>query len=303
MKSHFPFSKSKLELFRKREWSLGPSFRKSNHEISLENYLSELDRALCGSIPEAHRIDYVQETGFWVEHNAGDALLQGIPYPEAISEALAKHGNPQQVANQYIAKYYEDALDSPVYRFLGRANTTAVAILGTANALYLGFLQLRILLSNAPALHPRWSPAEARVWFPEPLPFPDMTWIFLITVGYPLLAPIFGGFLCGRAIPVGAFRAIYKVLMPMVAGAFLLGSVLLPEKSALLYAILLLLWWMPAGMLSAEISSFFARRKRRRKAVEAEAPAPTCCHTSGDKPSCEAIHIIHDRLVEERLPS
>ncbi len=228
------------------------------------NYLVELDANLAGWLPEEMRACFVSEAAFYIERTARNQMLRGEPYEDAVQRAIEHQGSPRRVAEEYIQKYYEEQIPSPVYRKLGRANTSAVAVFGLANALYMAFLQYKLFFASSEPL--RIGPVEARRYFPEPLPFPDLSWQFFVTVGYPLIAPWIAGWICGQLIPVGASSAVSRVLQVMIIGAFLLGVMLVPELDALLYAVLLTVYWLPVGSLSAHFSSSLLRSRKRRKA-------------------------------------
>ncbi len=244
----------------------------------LVRYLREVDCRLYGLISSEQRDHLVNETAFWVERGMRDRLLAGDSPEIAAREAVQKHGDAAMVAEELIEEAYENGVDTPMLNFVGRANGMAGAIFAFANLLYLILLQVRIYLPSASPTRLPFSPAVVRSVFPEPLPFPELSWQFLLTVGYPLLVPFGLGWICGRVIPAHAARAVYRGMIPVLLSAFALGCLLLPNTEGLLYALVQLVWWLPVGCLTAHLSSWFVRRACRRqfgRAVAATHPDKT----------------------------
>ncbi len=248
-------------------------------EHPIQAYLAQLSEELRGLVPERERVHLVQEQLFWLERRLRDAVLEGTPYEEACRKVVARHDSPKVLARRLAHESYEDAIDTPIYKLLGRANSTAAVIFGQANLYYLLFLQMKVYLPPSAALKSSLSPAQLREVFPEPLPFPDLSWWFLMTVGFPVVMPWVLGWLCGRMIPVGASSAVARVMALIVLSAFVLGSALLPQVEGILYALFLLVYWLPVGILTACLSSSL-RRKALRHKTEAMDCRPSASHAS-----------------------
>src|SRR5262249_29218099 len=145
----------------------------------------------------------------------------------------------------------------------GRAQSLALAIFGCATLAQMLLLQLRIYLPSGEPLI-QLSPAQVRDFIPKPLPYPEMTPMFFITVGFSVLAPILLGWVVGKQIPVRAASAVYWGFSPFIFGSFLMGCVFLPNTEGLLFAIWQLVFWLPVGCLMAHLSSKVARRSRAK---------------------------------------
>ncbi len=240
-------------------------------------YLSALSRELRGAVSEPKRELLVSEQALWLEHRINDEVILGAPCEEAERRIVTRNGDPKILAKKLAFESYEDEVNSPVYNALGRANVTANSVFGLMCGLYMCFIQIGNALPSGQPLKLGLSPAQVRQVFPSPLPYPDLTWQFLAHLAFALIAPIVGGWICGRLIPVCAPRAVYHIVMIMALGCFLMGLMLLPQTTALVFAVLLTIYWLPVGCLTAHLSSSMLRWKRRR-ALERNGWIPSSPH-------------------------
>jgi hypothetical protein len=230
---------------------------------SIEDYLADLDLRLCGLVSAEERDRLVGETAFWLERQVRDQLLQGVEEPQAVTTAIRRHGPTRSVAVMLASQQFEQGVDSYVLNKVGRANAIAGSIFGIGNVVYLFLLQLALFL---PADSVRWSasPAQIRSFFPEPLPFPERSWQFAVTIGYPVLAPFLLGWLAGRCIPANAHVAVYRAMAPILLATFVMGCFLLPNTYGLVYALSQIAFWLPVGCSMAYMTSTIARKKRAK---------------------------------------
>lgn len=241
---------------------------------TIRNYVEALDRALMGEVPAAERALLVDEAAFILERIANERILLGASPDEAAQAAVAEYGDTDLLAAVHVEGAFEANPPTPVVQAFGRANSVAFGLFGCATLAYLVLLQLRVYLPSGEPLNMPFTPAQIRSIFPEPLPFPELSLSYLLTVGYPVVAPILVGALIGRRIPVRAAAAAYRALVPSILAAFVTGSLLLPNTEGLLFAVWQVVFWLPAGCLAAHLASSSARRKRARQAEGAVAPAP-----------------------------
>lgn len=241
---------------------------------TLRQYVEALDWALAGEVPAAERALLVDEAIFVLERIADERLLLGATPDEAAQAAVAEYGDCQGLAAIHVEGSFEANPPTPVVQAFGRSNSVAFGLFGCATLAYLVLLQLRVYLPSGAPLEMPFTPAQVRSIFPEPLPFPELSLGFLLTVGYPIVAPLIVGAMIGRRIPVRAASAAYRALLPGILAAFVTGSLLLPNTEGLLFGVWQVVFWLPAGCCTAHLASSFARRKRARQAEGVVAPTP-----------------------------
>ncbi len=244
-------------------WVSEPVSGISSDATPLDLHLEEIDRCLRGRVGEEERQHLMNETAFWIERQIRDDVLTGVSYDEAAQRAIARHGKPAFLADRMVEEVFEKEFASPLYDRFGRGVCLAAAVFGLGNTIYLVLLQLTVYLPSQRAVVP-FSPAEVRSIFPEPLPYPEVSWQFLFTVGYPVLAPFLLGAIAGWGIPVNAARATFHAILGIVLCSFLLGSLLIPNTSGLLYAVFQTVFWLPVGCLAAYLASSIRRKRRQR---------------------------------------
>ncbi len=260
------------------------AYLKPHWHPAIYSYIEKVADHLLGTVPEDLLGHLCDETAYWLEQESRDFVLEGIDLDTATLKAVHAHGDPKLLASKMLEDYFECSLDSPVANGLGRANSIAGGTFGIANVLYLIFLQVKVYLPNSRALGRGYTPAEIRERFPEPLPYPDFTWQFFVTVGFPILAPFICGWICGRMIPVGAAGAVYRVMALIIICAVLPGAMLLPDRSGILYTVFLALYWLPVGCLTAHLSSSLLRRASRKRLEGSELESHPSAITQEDHP-------------------
>lgn len=230
------------------------------HSADFGSYLAELRTYLQGIVPEAEIRRYLEETADHLEtlyeNRGGDGL-----------RLAAEFGSPRELADQLIEVWYHKRSRlSPLERLFGPGHLRVVALFGLAAVAYLSLLQFRIFLPSNSAFDLPWSPGQIRRYFPEPLPFPDFSFEFLLMTGIPLLAPPILGWIVGRIVPVRPVAAIYSVLMPMILVSYIVGVLLLPVTDGLIFAVLQSVYWLPVGCLFAGLSAARLRKVRAKLA-------------------------------------
>lgn len=232
--------------------------------LLLEQYIAGLDRALTGSIPDSYRRDLLEETQTHLEQAVRAGVERGQSLLDSTQSAIDRYGSAASNARDYIESWFQGEPRSPMTKRFGRANLISYGIFQMIEVIYFLVLQLNVFMPNESIYRIPFSPAEVRSVWPSPLPFPDMSVEFLILVGYPLLAPLVGGWLVGRLVPVRAAAAVYRGLVPLILISFVMGALLLPMTEGLLFALFQLAFWLPVGCFTAYLSSFLARRSRCR---------------------------------------
>lgn len=231
---------------------------------SIVKYLGEIDAHLVGRVPQEAREEFVGETEFWLDRLTNDLILQGLEVDSAVDLALRRHGPSKLVSLALAEQWFEQGVDSALFRKVGRANSIAGALFGMGNLVVLILVQIAVFLPSDITRLP-FSPAVVRSVLPEPVPLPELTWQFTAPIFATLLAPILLGAWAGWLIPVRAHAAVYRALCPIVLSAFMMGCLLLPNTAGLLYAIFQTAFWLPVGCACAHLSSSIARYRRARQ--------------------------------------
>ncbi len=233
--------------------------------MTVDTYLSILSKELRGLVSEDEREALVCEQRSWLEGRLRDEIVCGLPYSEAEAKVVMRNGKPHALAQRMAFEAYEDEVNTPIYNLLGRAHVNANSVFGLMGGLYMCFLYTRIYLPTGQAMAAWKSPGELRAILPASMFDPELTWQFFVTLGFPLVAPLVAGWICGRLIPVGAARAVYHVVVLMTLACFLMSLLLLPDRTALIFAALLAFYWLPVGCLVTHLSSSFSLWLRRRR--------------------------------------
>lgn len=231
----------------------------------LESYLEEVASILRGSIPYEERESFLEETRAHLEQAIRDGLNRGETCEEATRNAVRRFGTARLNAEDFVQSWFQYRARTPMSRRLGRANLIAYGFFQIAVVLYYLVLQVNVFLPSEAMYRIPWrmSPLQIREIWPEPLPFPDFTPAFFITIGWPILAPVVAGWLVGRLVPVRAAAAVYRGLTPLIIISFVMGALLLPMTEGLLFALFQVAFWLPAGCLAAHISSHLSRTKAK----------------------------------------
>jgi hypothetical protein len=229
----------------------------------LERYLVELALYLKGVVPDLEVRRFLEETA---DHLA--ALLEDRGDSESpVLEVVREFGEPRRLADTFIEAWYNRRPGRRlIERLLGPGNMLVLSIFGTAALAYWALLQFRVFLPSDSAFHLPWSPGQIRRFFPEPLPFPDFSWQFLLLTGIPVLAPPILGWVVGRIVPVRPHVTVYGVLMLLTVASYAIGISLLPVTDGLVFAVFQTVYWLPVGCGCAYLSSKAARRGRLRLA-------------------------------------
>ncbi|RYG48134.1 hypothetical protein EON79_05375, partial [bacterium] len=203
----------------------------------LRDYLDHLSGLTLGRMPADQRIRLCEETEFHLDRLQAKYLAEGLAPEAAIREAILQHGDPATIAETFVESHFENRFRSPLYRSFGRGNFVAFGILGLAQMLYTGMLQLAIFLPSGEEYRLPLSPAIARQLLPAPLPLPQSLPEFVALYAYPLLAPAVCGWLIGGQVPIRAGRAAALAMMPIIIYSFFVGTLMLPVTAGLVFAL------------------------------------------------------------------
>lgn len=253
---------------------------KPNFEELIQPYLDRLAKGLAGRVPDEVAFDFLSETEFWLEKQTFDFFVQGTELPEAVRQAIVRHGSADQLAVELSEGWFESGVDSPLIRKIGRGNVIAGTIFGFGNLLSVVLVQLALFFPSDRARLP-FSPATVRSVLPESLPLPEASWQFVAPIATLFVLPLFLGVAAGSQIPVRASAAVYRAMCPVLLSAFSLGCLLLPNTMGLLFALIQTAFWLPAGCLAAHLTSTIARRRRAKTRRSGSAAGP---RTPGSKP-------------------
>ncbi len=246
------------------------SGRYSTGNTKLDGYLDRMVDPLFGRVPEEQCERLWLESADHLEHLIERYCREGLTLDSATERATELYGAPEDAANEFLHQWVDRHGTQGLTRRFGRANLFAFSWFALAQVFYVILLQIRIFMPARAALHIPFSPAEVRAVWPEPLPFPDFSLEFAVTVLYPILVPFVAGWVCGLKIPSRAPVAVYHALTPLIFYSFVMGALLLPKTEGLLYALFQIAFWLPVGCLTAYLSSLRTRKLRLRAARATE---------------------------------
>jgi hypothetical protein len=233
----------------------------------LESYLAELALYLRGTVPDPDVRRLLEETA---EHLGSLLEERGDPdHPTeaAIRDVAGEFGEPRRLADAFLDAWYNRRPGRRLLeRILGPGNMLVLSVFGAAVLVYWALLQFRVFLPTDSAFHLPWSPGQIRRFFPEPLPFPDFSWQFLLLTGIPVFAPPVLGWIVGRCVPVRPHVTVYGVLVLLTIASYAIGASLLPVTDGLVFAGFQTVYWIPIGCGAAYLSSAHERRRRSRLA-------------------------------------
>ncbi len=230
---------------------------------AINRFVDLLVTPLAGLIEEEERAQLRAETLLHLEALIERYQRQGMDENAATRKALKEYGDADEGAETYLDQWFNGRQPSWLLQKVGHGNLVAFAWFALPQVLYVLLVHLRVYLPS-PAYAIPLRPADVRAVWPEPLPYPEGSWSFAVAIGFPLLAPIIVGTICGWAIPVGAARSVYHALMPLILYSFVMGALFLPNTEGLLYALFQVVFWLPVGCLCAHLSSKLARKLRLR---------------------------------------
>lgn len=231
-------------------------------ERLLDDYVDRLRAPLVGTVPLERRQRFLSEVAGHLEALVEDYRQEGEAPDSAARRAIREHGKPGQLAEDFLAAWFQKGARGPIERRFGRANCTAFGAFVVAQAAYLLVLQVRVFEPNGAFYRFPFSPGQIRQVWPAPLPYPEASPWFAFLVCYPILAPFVAGWWTGRRVPVRAGMAVYHALVPLILCSFAVGACLLPVTEGILFALIQLFLWLPVGSLAAHVSSVLARTGR-----------------------------------------
>lgn len=231
----------------------------------IEDYLDHVCAPLVGIVPFEERSRLREEAGFHLERLAQSYVAEGLEPEAAARRAIRTYGEPAKISDEFIESYQENRIQSPLFRRVGSANFIAFCLFGVAQVLYTALLQIRVFLPSGEAYRLPVSPAEARMLIPEPFPIPQSWAEFLLLYGFPVVAPLAAGFLTGLFVPVGASRAVFLAMMPIVIYSFVVGSFMTPITTGLLFALFQAVYWIPAGCFASTLGATYGQRRAVRR--------------------------------------
>jgi hypothetical protein len=253
---------------RKVPFEPSPNDRSNTQNPELQKYLSELARRVWGTVPAADRDSFLDEARNHLEQAVRYFQEKGESSSEATRLAIARYGSAKEIAEEFMASWFQYQSPTPLSKHFGRANLVAYGWFQILEVFFFVILQLNVYLPSESAYHvpfgANMAPAKIRSVWPAPLPFPDLDPRFFMVVALPVLAPIIAGLIVGRMVPTKAAVAVYRGLTPLILFSFLIGALLLPVTDGILFAMLQLVYWLPVGCLSAHVTSTWLRSRRNR---------------------------------------
>lgn len=238
-------------------------------EDLIEDYLDHICAPFVGIVPFDERSRFREEAAFHIDRLQQSYQAEGMPAEEATRRAIRTYGEPGQVSDRYLESFYENRVQSALFKRIGSGNFIAFCIFGVAQILYTALLQVHVFLPSGEAYRLPVSPAEARQLLPEPFPIPQSWGDFALLYGLPIVAPILAGFFVGYQVPAGASRSVFQAMMPIVIYSFVVGSFMLPITTGLLFGLFQAVFWIPVGCLAASVGTTYAQRRAIRHAKRA----------------------------------
>jgi hypothetical protein len=252
--------------------------------LLLNSYLFEMRERIGDRVQPEETESFLEEVHVHLAQAIRGRIEKGQSRLQATRAALDKFGPAKANADDFLASWFENDVRTPLSRRFGRANLAAYGAFQMAEVLCLIIFQLNVFVPNEASYRIPFSPAEVRSVWPEPLPFPDFSPHFFVTIGTPIVLPILAGWLVGKWVPVRAAAACYHGMIPLILCSFVLGALMLPVTETLLFALFQIAFWLPVGCLTAHVSSQSSRGWRRgdrspSRALEQpnEAPSETPC--------------------------
>ncbi|MDR3688036.1 MAG: hypothetical protein P4L46_01565 [Fimbriimonas sp.] len=240
------------------------SFDMQALDPAIRAYVGEVKRNLHGVIPGQVLEPLLQETIYWMQRQAAMFEFDGLSREDAVKKAVEMDETPKSTSLGLIEDYFESENYGPLIKRLGRANAIVFTIFGLGTAAYLLLLELVIAYPSTSPITTSWTPAMVHRFYPQALPFPELTWQFMVTLGYPVIAPWILGWIAGRLVPIRSGIVVAMGLLPIMLITLLVGLSLMPDKTGLFYFVLQAFYWLPVGSLMAHFSSTLLRRNRQR---------------------------------------
>ncbi|MBC8100960.1 MAG: hypothetical protein H7Z41_00030 [Cytophagales bacterium] len=228
----------------------------------IEDYLDHLCAPLVGIVPYSERSGLREDAADMIERLSSRYTAEGIEPERAAQLAIEKHGASHEVSRQFLEAWFSHQPHGVLARRFGLANAHAVVYFGLATFLATTIIQVRVFNPCLDLFLLGLTPAQMRQIVPEPLPLPDTSPLQAALVVIAVLAPFVAGYLTGSAVPVGAARAVYQAMMPLIVFTLVLGALVLPTREGLLLALFQLVFWLPVGCLVAHAAGPLAWRRR-----------------------------------------
>lgn len=245
----------------------------------IEDYLDHLCAPLLGIVPYGKRRRLRSETAFHLEERMRQYLEEGLSEREAVLKAIDKHGRSEQVGQEFLETWFRHLPKGRLARSIGLANAYTLVPFAIATLLTTWLMILRVLLlPNPEPISFGLNYAQIRQVIPEPLPIPETNWESLLLYFASVVSPFVAGWYAGVRVPVGAARAVYQVMLPLVIYTFVLSTVVMPRQEGVTLALFQIFFWTPVGCAMAHVAGLIAWRRRSRRFVvrslhsEAEKP-------------------------------
>jgi hypothetical protein len=242
---------------------LGVVARLEEENLLLNSYLLEMEERIGDSVPSEEAESFLAEVRVHLAQAIRTRVEKGESRLLATRAALDKFGSARTNADDFRSSWFENDVRTPLTRRFGRANIAAYGAFQMAEVLCLFIFQVNVFAPNETGYHIPFSPAQVRASWPEPLPFPDFSTHFFVTIGTPIILPLLAGWVVGRWVPVRAAAACYHGMIPLILCSFVLGALMLPVTETLLFALFQIAFWLPVGCLTAHVSSHSSRGWRR----------------------------------------
>ncbi len=242
----------------------GPEAGNSSPEALIEDYLDHLCAPLIGIVPYERRIRLRDEARFNIQGRMEMYVRDGVEPAEAAAQAVEKYGHTDELSEQFLEEWMHYLPKGSIARRLGLPMSYAAFAFFESTFIGMLILQVRMYAADPRPYTFGLPNSTFRQIFPEPLPLPEASPSWVLLWSYAFLAPLIAGWFTGTKALTGAARAACMIMMPLVIGSFMLGTLMLPTTEGLWFAFVQILWWVPAGALTAHVASVLARRRRLR---------------------------------------
>jgi hypothetical protein len=230
-------------------------------------YLELLMAPLIGNLSALDRERLREETEYHLERLQASYVLEGLNSEAALRKAIRSHGDPIEIAQRILEMHQNESLRIPALRRIGYGPFTAFVVFGGAQFFYTTLLQRRVFLPSGMPYHLPIAPGGARAIFPAPLPFPEDSSDLVLLYGLPIVLPILCGLVTGGLVYAHPMRATAFALLPLIVYSFVVGTLILPITSGLIFALFQVAFWVPLGCACAAFGSLAGKAFRTRREV------------------------------------
>lgn len=228
----------------------------------IDEYLERLVAPLVGTVPYAERARLKGEAAFHLERLREDFLAMGFESEDASRKAVATYGVSRRMSDDFLESWFKKQARGPLSRRLGHANAVAIGAFGLAQLVCVVVFQMRVYLPSESVFRYAIRPSLVHEFVPISVPIPELTPLYLLMLLAVVLAPALAGWFVGSRVPIHAARAAYSGMLPCILYSLVMGTMMLPMKELLLFAVWQVFFWLPVGAGVATVASSFCRFRR-----------------------------------------